>query len=383
MLTVAAAKAQFEAAGQGHVTASLDSLPADEQAAFLVQLATIDPEKVNVLFQRAISQVPTDAGAFEPLQHMARLEGSGEERARWRARGLEEIAKGRVGVLLLAGGQGTRLGYDHPKGMYDIGLPSAKSLFQLQAERLLKVQALADGTGAAKIQWYVMTSPATDAETKAYFEAQKFFGLQPEQVFFFCQGMLPCISNEGKIMLQGKDSVAMAPDGNGGLYSALDISGALKHMADHGVEFVPQYCVDNALVKIADPVFVGYCAEEAADCAAKVINKTDPHEKVGVIILKDGQTSVVEYSELDKDTAEAQNEDGTLTYSACHLCINYFSRAFLVEAAATMVDKMPLHVAKKAIPFFDHDSATIITPTTPNGIKLELFIFDTFPFSKK
>ena len=181
-------------------------------------------------------------------------------------------------------------------------------------------------------------------------------------------------------MLESASAVAMAPDGNGGLYEALEKTGALAHMESKGVEWVPQYCVDNALVKVADPVFVGYCVEAGGDCAAKVcyfsggstcgwsgsknkpsltiyadgkvINKTDPTEKIGVIVMKDGRTEVVEYSELDDTMLNARNPDGKLTFAACHMCINYFSREFLVRAAEAMVDQMPLHVARKAIPYY-------------------------------
>lgn len=368
------------------MTAQLAALAPEQAQQLAAQLSTIDPAKVNELYQRTLTYKPPEGGLLSPLAEMAPLAGTAEQRQKWRARGLAEIAAGHVGTLLLAGGQGSRLGFDHPKGMYNLELPGKRTLFALQAERLAKLQALAAttaGTLSATIMWYVMTSPATDEEIRADFEANAFFGLKREQVFFFCQGMLPCVSDEGKIMMESKDCVAMAPNGNGGLYEGLASSGALKHMDEHGVEYVPQYGVDNALVKIADPVFVGYCVEEGADCGAKVVPKAHAHEKVGVIMKRDGKVSVVEYSEIDKETAEATHDDGSLVYSACHLCINYFTRSFFVKAAAEMIDLMPLHVAHKAIPYYDAASDTIIKPDKPNGIKMELFIFDTFPFAEK
>lgn len=189
-----------------------------------------------------------------------------------------------------------------------------------------------------------MTSPDNDVETRATFAENEFYGLKESQVFFFCQGMLPCLSNEGKILMASAHEVQMAPDGNGGLYESLAKSGALDHMKQNGVEYIPQYCVDNALVKIADPVFVGYCAEKGSECGAKVVPKAHAHEKVGVIMKRDGKVGVVEYSEIDTATAEATNPDGSLMYSACHLCINYFSREFLVKAADSLTSQMPLHV---------------------------------------
>jgi UDP-N-acetylglucosamine/UDP-N-acetylgalactosamine diphosphorylase len=384
---------RYTAAGQGHVTQGLvmrgpggsPALTPTERAAFIEQIRTIDPERVNELFRRSRDFVAPTGGVFGPLQNIANVAETEAKREHWRAIGLKEIAAGRVGTVLLAGGQGTRLGFDHPKGMYNIGLPSGRTLFELQAARIRKLQALAceavPGADKATIYWYVMTSPATDSETRAYFEEKAFFGLERDQVFFFCQGVLPCLSDAGEIILASRHSVAMAPNGNGGLYEGLAVSGALKHMEEHGVEHVPQYCVDNALVKIADPVFVGFCAEQSADCAAKVVPKLDPHEKVGVVMLRDSEVGVVEYSELDKDMAEARHPDGRLVYSACHVCINYFSRSFLVRAAVEMVDHMPLHVAHKAIPYYDVATGAVVTPQKPNGIKLELFIFDTFPFA--
>ena len=383
---LAALRAKYEAAGQGHLTQQMDKLPAEQQQALAAQLSGIDPDHVNHLYQRTLAYKPPDGGVFAPLTEIAELEGTAEQRQGWRARGLAEIAAGHVGALLLAGGQGSRLGFDHPKGMYNIGLPGKRTLFEMQAQRLLKLQSLAAaaaGSSSATIYWYVMTSPATDEETRADLEANSFYGLEREQVFVFCQGMLPCVSDEGKIMLESSHSVALAPNGNGGLYEGLASSGALKHMEEHGVEYVPQYCVDNALVKIADPTFVGYCAELGADCGAKVVPKAHAHEKVGVIMKRDGRVGVVEYSEIDKETAEATKPDGSLVYSACHLCINYFSRSFLVRAAAEMVPKMPLHVAHKAIPYYDPASESVVKPDKPNGIKMELFIFDTFPFAEK
>ena len=244
---IVALSERFQAAGQGHVTQNIASLSEDEQRTLVEQLRTIDPVRVNRLFTRSRDFVAPSGGVFGPLKNVASLTGTPpEQREAWRARGLAEIAKGRVGTLLLAGGQGTRLGFDHPKGMYNIGLPSGRSLFQLQAERLLKLQEVAAasaGTASATIYWYVMTSPATDAETREYFESRGNFGLQAEQIFFFCQGMLPCVSHVGKILMESRSRVAMAPNGNGGLYEGLASSGALAHMEEKGVELIPQVCV--------------------------------------------------------------------------------------------------------------------------------------------
>jgi len=198
------------------------------------------------------------------------------------------------------------------------------------------------------------------------------------QCFFFEQDTVPAFHDDGRIVLEAKHRVAVAPNGNGGLYTSLQSSGALDDMARRGVEYVPQNCVDNALVKVADPEFVGFCVERGAECASKVIPKQHAHEKVGVVVLRGGKPQVVEYSEIDAATAERTDADGNLVFSASHICVNYFTAAFLRRAAAEIVSLMPLHLARKKIPYVN-DAGETVTPEAPNGVKLELFIFDTFP----
>merc|ERR1711962_1464602 len=290
----------------------------------------------------------------------------------------EEISKGRVGILLLAGGQGTRLGTTYPKGMYDVGLPSGKTLFQLQAERILRLQRLAGDS--ASITWYIMTSASTVGPTKAFFAEHDYFGLAADNIVVFEQGTLPCFTFDGKIILGERHKVARAPDGNGGLYRALKTQGVLEDMKKRGIKYIQLYCVDNILVKVGDPIFMGYCIAKGAECANKVVRKGAPTEAVGITCKVDEHYQVVEYSEITNSSSELRNKDGSLVYSAANICIHFFTFDFLERVVNTNERALQLHVAKKKIPHVNQDG-DLVKPTTPNGIKMEKFVFDVFRFA--
>ncbi|CAH1963261.1 unnamed protein product [Acanthoscelides obtectus] len=302
----------------------------------------------------------------------------------YRDKGLKAIAEGSVGVLLLAGGQGTRLGVTYPKGIFPLDLPSGKTLYQIQAERIRKVISLAEQKHSkrGKIFWYIMTSEATHNDTVDYFEKHEFFGLEEENVIFFKQGLLPCFDFDGNILLQEKDTVALAPDGNGGLYLALKKHKIIDDMKNRGVRYIHAYCVDNILVKVADPVFLGYCITKNADCGAKVIKKEIPSEPIGVVCEIEGTFQVIEYSEISQETANLRDNDGNLVYRSGNICNHFFTVDFLEKVSEIHESELPLHAAKKKIPYID-DNGAKTTPTIPNGIKIEKFIFDVFRFSDR
>lgn len=383
-----ALRQKYEKANQEHVFAFYDDLDTERKAALFEQLSGFDPDRINILADKALHP-PEDAGSapsIDPLPESATasiLESSDEEKDKWYKEGLDLISQNKVALILMAGGQGTRLGSSAPKGCFDIGLPSHKSLFQMQAERIWKLQQLAkhhaSSSSEAIIPWYVMTSGPTRGPTEKFFQENNYFGLEKENVIIFEQGVLPCISNEGKILMESKSKVAVAPDGNGGIYQALVLSEARSDMRKRGIKHVHAYCVDNCLVKVADPVFVGFSASRGVDIATKVVRKRAAQEPVGLIVEKNGKPDVVEYSEIDQEMAEAKDTSDRLKFRAANIVNHYYSFSFL-EAIEEWGHKLPHHVAKKKIPYMDTETGETVKPEKPNGIKLEQFVFDVFPF---
>ncbi|KAF2429407.1 nucleotide-diphospho-sugar transferase [Tothia fuscella] len=393
---------KYKKAGQEQVFTFYDKLDTAGKASLYKQLSAFDPDHINKLTKKVLDPPKTDeptaestkdttakdaSSNIEPLPASALssvLDSKEEDLKGWYESGLELIAENKVGVILMAGGQGTRLGSSAPKGCYDIGLPSKKSLFQLQAERIWKLQQLAQkksGKGVPVIPWYVMTSGPTRGPTEAFFAENKYFGLEKENVFIFEQGVLPCISNDGKILLESKERVAVAPDGNGGLYTALINSGAVEDMTKRGVKHIHAYCVDNCLVKVADPTFIGFAASKDADIATKSVRKRSPKEAVGIICQRNGRPDVVEYSEIDDATAEAKDpkQPDLLKYRTANIVNHYYSCRFL-ESIPEWSHRLPHHVARKKIPSVNIETGDVVKPEKPNGIKLEQFVFDCFPF---
>lgn len=374
--------------GQGHLLKYWPELSEKEREQLISDLKKIDFAEVNDLFRRAndtskvIAEKVEDLKPIPDSHYEAVPNLSNEKIEEYESIGLKEISDGKVGVLLLAGGQATRLGFGHPKGMYDVGLPSKKTLFQIQAERIVRVQQMAaEKFGKeGKITWYIMTSQHTKGPTADYFRSHSYFGLNEEDIVYFEQGTLPCFDFEGKIFLDEKHHVSSAPDGNGGLYRALKAQGILTDIAKRGVEHLHAHSVDNILIKVADPVFIGYCKSKNADCAAKVVQKSAPSEAVGVVCRVNGHYKVVEYSELTDEAAESRTADGRLTFSAGNICNHYFSAEFLSKIC-NFESKLKLHIAKKKIPYVDVEGIRQ-KPTDPNGIKMEKFIFDVFEFAE-
>ena len=280
--------------------------------------------------------------------------------------GKEAIAKGKVAAVLLAGGQGTRLGSDAPKGAYDIGLTKPLYIFEQQIKNLLSVV----GVCGAAVPLFIMTSGKNDADTRAFFEAHRYFGYPEKYVRFFVQDMAPSVDFNGKILLEGKGRLALSPNGNGGWYSSLKRADADRDFP--AIEWYNVYSVDNVLQRMADPVFVGATIASGKMCGAKVVCKNAPGEKVGVLCLEDGAPSVIEYYELTPEMAEMRDEKGDLRY-IYGVILNYlFSAKRLSEIAQA---RIPVHVVKKKIPYLG-ENGMLVKPEKENGYKFETLILD-------
>lgn len=324
----------------------------------------------------------TDWSVLENLTHREDLSGKGniqpipglrtEEIERRREEffnlGRQAIVDGKVGAVLLAGGQGTRLGSDGPKGAYNIGVIKPLYIFEQQIANLLEVTRAC----GAYVPLYVMTSEKNHAETTAFWKEKNYFNYPAEYVRFFVQDMAPAVDFEGKAFLEGKAKIALSPNGNGGWYSSLTRSGLLSDIKTRGVEWLNVFAVDNVLQRIADPVFVGACIAEGVDCGAKVVCKAEPREKVGVLCLEDGKPNIIEYYELTEEMANERDGKGDLQY-IYGVILNYLFRLEKLEEIADK--KIPVHVVRKKIPYLN-ERGELVKPETENGYKFETLVLD-------
>jgi len=353
-----------------------------ERRELLAEIQALDMERLSRVFTTSTTVTTAKQGLPEPVQNVKkRSDIKPLEQTRWMNLGYALIAQGKLAIIVMAGGQGTRLGSSAPKGCFDIGLPSKKPLFQLHMERIRRVQQLAASAYynsprvVHKVHVYIMTSPMTHEPTREHFERHRFFGLDPEQVHMFQQGTMPCVDSAGRVIMETPSKVARSPNGNGGIYTALADSGCLDHMKIHGVQCVDVLCIDNALAKVADPMFSGYCWEAGAELGCRTLAKAHPMEKVGVFVKDSDGIGVCEYSEMPAaELGEVDPASGLLKYNWSNICMHYFSVPFLSEVAASMATSAQYHVAHKKIPSKDGDV---------QGIKLEQFIFDPFPHARR
>ncbi|MEO7424092.1 MAG: UDPGP type 1 family protein [Fibrobacteria bacterium] len=361
--------------GQEHLFQFYADLDPAGQDALVAQILSVDFAQLAAL-HRDLVQAPASSASperIEPLQAKPWEDFSLSERASLANMGMRALREGKVAAFLVAGGQGTRLGHNGPKGIFDIGLPSRKSLFQLQAERILRLSRQA----GKSIPWYIMTSEENHEETTGFFRQRRFFGLSERDVFFFKQGEMPVVDADGKVLLASKGRLSMGPNGNGGCFLALAASGALEDMKKRGIEHVFFYSVDNALVRVCDPRFVGFAIHMGMPAASKAVIKAQPEEKVGVLCLRNGKPSVIEYSEMTEEMIYSKTAEGRFLYDSANIAMHLFTRAFLESHAGA---SLPFHLAHKKIAYVAPSGETV-TPTAPNACKFELFMFDLFPMA--
>lgn len=308
-----------------------------------------------------------------------RLDGRGARFSKEDAveRGEAALRDGKVGAILVAGGQGTRLGFPHPKGMFDLQLPSGRTLFQIFADRLLAVGK----KYGVRVPLYLMTSPATHEETVAYFRANNNLGLDADDLIIFCQGTMPAVDAQTeKLLLESKDSLALSPDGHGGMLAAFFKHGCSQHARGRGVEQLFYFQVDNPLTRICDAEFIGYHLLCESEMSTQVVAKGHPEEKVGVVVEIDGKVQILEYSNLGDEATHRMDENGGLALWAGNTAIHVFDLTFL-ERMQTLADALPFHRAKKKVPYID-EAGQLIQPSQPNAIKFERFIFDLLPHAE-
>jgi UDP-N-acetylglucosamine/UDP-N-acetylgalactosamine diphosphorylase len=361
---------------QEHVLAWWDRLGDEEQRELLGQLGSLDLEGLRRLYERR-----EDSFAVPPperIRPVPVIPADSPDNARARERGEEALRRGEVAVLVVAGGQGSRLGFDHPKGMYPVGPVSQKTLFRIHAEKVL---ALGRRYGRLP-PLLVMTSPATHAETADFFARHRSFGLPEGEVSLFCQGTMPALDiTTGKLLLEKPGRLFLSPDGHGGTLTALAGSGLLRRLRDRGIKDVFYFQVDNALVKVGDPVFLGHHLAAQAEVSSRAIPKLGPTDKLGNFVLLDGRCHVIEYSDLPEELGRQTDEHGRLRLWAGSPAIHYFDLGFL-ERVTAGPGGMPFHVARKKVPHLD-EAGREVRPQEENALKFERFIFDVLPLAER
>ena len=354
----------WEDDNQKYIKAMMEKNTTEQNEELTKRLEEID---FSVLEHIERKETVNERGVFAPLDavEVGEIESRGAE---FKELGLKAIREGKVGAVLLAGGQGTRLGLDRPKGTLNIGVDKELYLFEQLLRNLMDVT---DEAGVY-VPLYIMTSNINNADTTAFFEEHNYFGYPKDYVKFFVQEMVPACDYEGRIYMESQTEVAMSPNGNGGWFSSMVNAGLLSDIKERGIEWINVFAVDNCLQRIADPMFVGATIAYGCESGAKVVRKAAPDERVGVLCTEDGKPSIAEYYEMTEEMATARKENGDLKYGF-GVILNYlFSEKKLEQIADA---RMPIHVVEKKIPYMDVDG-TFVKPEQPNGYKFETLVLD-------
>lgn len=358
------AKQKLDACGQSHLLRWYDDLTEREQDALLEQIELLDTTLPDILKHRRQCE---KRGNFSPLGALT-LDEIRVNRDRFEQAGLDAVRHGKVGAVLLAGGMGTRLGFDKPKGMFTIGLTRPLSIFECLIRNLTET---ADKAGAF-VPLFIMTSEKNDEETRTFFEEMKYFGYNPEYIRFFQQETAPVTDTRGNILLEEKGRICTSPNGNGGWFSSMKKAGLLPLLHREGIEWLNVFAVDNVLQRIADPCFIGAAILSGCSSGSKVVSKAAPDERIGVLCLEDGTPSIVEYYEMTEEMQTRREPDGTLSYKY-GVILNYLFRTSALEEL--LEKRLPVHVVNKKVPYLD-ENGTLVHPETPNACKFETLVLD-------
>lgn len=381
-------RSRIEAAGkqlrkhqQDHLVRFVDKLSKTEKLQLLDDLDCLDLDMIDELVDRYVLHEPMSnlPDEIAPPPVYPAVPGPDQEDKYQRAmtRGEQLIAEHKVATFTVAGGQGTRLNFDGPKGNFQVTPLRNKTLFRLFAESIVSVQRRFNCT----VPWYIMTSETNHDDTVAAFEQNDYFGLDRADVMHFKQGKMPAVDMSGKILLSSRGSLAMSPDGHGGSLRALHASGALADMACRGIEYISYFQVDNPLVYVLDPLFIGLHALDRAEMSSKAVTKCDPLERVGNFALVEGKVSVIEYSDLPDELATKTQDDGRLMFEYGSIAIHVINRSF-VERLNKHGFSLPWHRAVKCVTYVDA-AGECVSPVEPNAVKLETFVFDALPLAEK
>jgi UDP-N-acetylglucosamine/UDP-N-acetylgalactosamine diphosphorylase len=365
---------------QEHLLAFADQLTPEQRASLEADLAAIEWDQLDDWIENCVKKAPEGDSleGIAPAPYLPASPANPAQEAEYeeaKALGEKLLREGKVGAFTVAGGQGTRLGFDAPKGTFKISPIRNRPLFAIFADKLLR----ASEKYGVTIPWYVMTSPATDAPTREWFAENGYLGYEKDAVFFLMQGTMPCFDFEGKIFLSAPDAIAKSPDGHGGSIKALAKSGALADMQSRGIEYLSYFQVDNPLVSVVDPLFIGLHVLENSEMSSRCLIKVNAAEKMGVFCRFGDVTRIVEYSDLPDELAEETDSAGKLRYAAGSPAIHVLSRT-LIERLNAGETRLPFHRAVKKIPHVDA-SGNAVSPSEPNGVKLETFVFDAIPMA--
>jgi UDP-N-acetylglucosamine/UDP-N-acetylgalactosamine diphosphorylase len=368
-------KEKLASGNQQQLLGFWDELDDKQKENLAVQIESLDFDQVDEWVKKYVipespARLPEE---FSPAPAYPLVPATPQQQEKYqnaRNHGKKLLRDGKVAAFVVAGGQGTRLGFDGPKGNYPVTPIKEKTLFQNFAETIAAANKKYDTT----FPWYIMTSPLNHNPTVKTFEENDYFGLDPKNVYIFEQGTMPNFSFDGKILLADKDKIACSPDGHGGSLKALYDSGAVEDMKKRGIEHISYFQVDNPLINIFDELFIGLHALDKSQMSSKALRKRDSKEKLGVFCIADGKVTVIEYSDLPDEKAYQKNPDGSLTYALGSIAIHMIDVNF-VEQLNEKGFSLPFHKAVKKIPHIDSDG-NHIKPDKPNGIKLEMFVFD-------